>query len=487
MKKIFILLFFLVYSLIKAQINLDSNLVACYSLNGNGYDPIHGLHANFIGNVIACPDNYNNNFSAVSFSGLNGNMIEIPAHHLLKPNALSFSAWIKPLQGFTSTGYLVFTKNTSGASLNTEAYALSIENSSLGKKFRLKKSDGTNSTQLDNTTPISANIWYHVCFTIDNNFMNLYVNGVLESSSPTTVNFNYASDKNIYLAASNEIGNMGYFTGVIDNVRFYNRILSAAEINQLYQTDPNCVLTTQAPVASFSVSGPCINQEVTFVDLSTNHPDTWKWQIPGGTTNSLNQYNPIYTFSASGNYTATLISSNNMGSDTAQLTFYINPLPNITTVSTRTVICKWETMDIRAYGGLTYVWNTAQTGSIINVMINKTTSYTVTGTDSIGCTSQGIHLLKVVSDCWNSIPSINFENASIVIAPNPSSGRFSISTSIELLDEYFVYNLNGAQVLNGKIEKQSEFNIDLSSQPKGLYFITLKSGIQTKTLKLIKE
>jgi PKD repeat protein len=209
----------------------------------------------------------------------------------------------------------------------------------------------------------------------------------------------------------------------------------------LYLNNPSCVSSAIAPIASFSTSPLCVYTPVNFVDQSSNHPDTWNWNIQVAVpTNSLYP-NPIYTFSTTGNYTATLITSNTNGSDTMQLTFYISSLPTIITSSTRTVLCRWENVGIRAYGGVSYTWNTAQTGSLITVSPYTTTICTVTGTDSIGCASQATHLLNVVSDCWTSVPSINFENTCIVIALHPSSGKFFISTSEELIDEYSVYNL----------------------------------------------
>jgi len=83
--------------------------------------------------------------------------------------------------------------------------------------------------------PCDDNIWYFALATFNPNDkrLRLYVNGVLVATSS-------ALDANDLAATSGfEIGhddNGRYFTGSIDEVRMYNRALSAAEIRRLYES-----------------------------------------------------------------------------------------------------------------------------------------------------------------------------------------------------------------------------------------------------------
>jgi hypothetical protein len=76
---------------------------------------------------------------------------------------------------------------------------------------------------------------------MDNSFIKLYVNGVLEASTTVTyAGYDYAVGKKVYLGGSNEVMVNTPFNGTIDNVKFYNVALTANQINELYLLDPSC-------------------------------------------------------------------------------------------------------------------------------------------------------------------------------------------------------------------------------------------------------
>jgi len=74
----------------------------------------------------------------------------------------------------------------------------------------------------------------------------IYVNGVLENSGVTTItNFNYDATRHVIFGGTTEtLSTNETYNGIIDNARFYNRVLSAQEISALYSQDPSCVNTT---------------------------------------------------------------------------------------------------------------------------------------------------------------------------------------------------------------------------------------------------
>ncbi len=94
-------------------------------------------------------------------------------------------------------------------------------------------SDGSTNAVAANNTVING-VWEYVCGTRDaSGTTNLYVNGTLSGSanqssgSPSTSTFN----TNV-AAKGNGIAN--FYNGSIDDVRIYNRVLTATEISQLY-------------------------------------------------------------------------------------------------------------------------------------------------------------------------------------------------------------------------------------------------------------
>ena len=79
--------------------------------------------------------------------------------------------------------------------------------------------------------PISANTWYNGIITYNNGTLALYANGTKSGSDVTGTN----SKNGFTLGASTDPGPTYYpFTGYIDEVRIYNRVLSGSEITAIY-------------------------------------------------------------------------------------------------------------------------------------------------------------------------------------------------------------------------------------------------------------
>jgi hypothetical protein len=93
--------------------------------------------------------------------------------------------------------------------------------------------DGRTSVQAVFASSLSLNQWVHLVAVVDrsNNQLNVYKNGA------------FVAQKSIWGLGSLSstqpapIGGGGRFPGAIDNVRIYNRALSAQEVEQLYLTE----------------------------------------------------------------------------------------------------------------------------------------------------------------------------------------------------------------------------------------------------------
>jgi len=71
----------------------------------------------------------------------------------------------------------------------------------------------------------------------------------------------------------------------------------------------------------------------------------------------------------------------------------------------------------------------------------------------------------------------------IKIFPNPNSGQFAIEVTSDDDAEVFVFNNLGQQISNSKFKNQAQ--IDLSNQPAGMYFVTVKLNDKTYNEKII--
>ncbi len=125
---------------------------------------------------------------------------------------------------------------------------------SLYVQSTLKYSISTaNGVTCDSGVTISPNTWYHAAVTYDGPTVQIYVNGQLKNTCypPGTTTTNTGD---LYIGAENPSSTA--FRGIIDDVRFYNTALSAADINSLIPTAPPTTPTpTQTATPSPSASG----------------------------------------------------------------------------------------------------------------------------------------------------------------------------------------------------------------------------------------
>lgn len=93
------------------------------------------------------------------------------------------------------------------------------------------------------------------------------------------------------------------------------------------------VTVNPKPVANFGSVNACLGSNTTFIDSSITSSGTitaWKWDFGDSSPVSLNQ-NPVYQYTATGNYAVTLIVQNSLAcSDTIveNTTVYFNPVTN---------------------------------------------------------------------------------------------------------------------------------------------------------------
>lgn len=88
---------------------------------------------------------------------------------------------------------------------------------------------------IESTTVLNPNTWYHVCFTISSGSpytLNCYINAVLDTPSSISTTNTYT--KSSVLNIAGDTTDTDYMTGILDDVRIYNRVLSQTEISEIY-------------------------------------------------------------------------------------------------------------------------------------------------------------------------------------------------------------------------------------------------------------
>ena len=92
------------------------------------------------------------------------------------------------------------------------------------------RNNGTD-VEATNGPAVPLGVWTHLAVTYDGTTLRLYVNGVLRSSTAASGGI-AASTAPLRIGGNTVFSVPGteYFAGLIDEVRIYNRALSAAEI-----------------------------------------------------------------------------------------------------------------------------------------------------------------------------------------------------------------------------------------------------------------
>jgi hypothetical protein len=149
--------------------------------------------------------------------------------------SLTAAAWIKPESNTASTLYNIVGKWDTGE----EGYMLS----QYGDEIRLYiNSTGTYTTT--NAANLATGTWYHVSGVYDaqSGQIRIYINGT-EAPSTTTgtipTAITHTGGSLVIGSAHTSTTADGFYDGVIDDTRIYNRALSSTEINQLYNWAPS--------------------------------------------------------------------------------------------------------------------------------------------------------------------------------------------------------------------------------------------------------
>ncbi len=119
-------------------------------------------------------------------------------------------------------------------------YTLLIDNRTGGQiSFGLEKSDGTGVNVDTSNYDFLPKRWYHVVATYDGTYGRLYADGDLirEETHINAIDIPFASDTFLGVYSS---GGNSYITGKMDDVRIYDRALSATEVKDLYATGGPC-------------------------------------------------------------------------------------------------------------------------------------------------------------------------------------------------------------------------------------------------------
>lgn len=174
---------------------------------------------------------------ALEFGG-QGHYVEIPDDDSLTPSdELTISYWIYyesgPGAGIYKCAHCPSEPASPG---NSRAYRLNIHTTTGNIEFVILASADDGDTIISNTVP-SLNAWHHIAGTFSHGAAAIYIDGQLDSSAMLSVSSIMNDVQPLIIAGMWEYCGADIFVtglyGLIDDVRIYDRALSAQEIEDL--------------------------------------------------------------------------------------------------------------------------------------------------------------------------------------------------------------------------------------------------------------
>jgi trimeric autotransporter adhesin len=154
------------------------------------------------------------------------------------------------------------------------------------------------------------------------------------------------------------------------------------------------VTITGGQLSSTAISLPataCPGKLLSFKDSSNFNATNWTWRFPGGTPDTSTNQNPFIAFNTSAIYYITVTAWNLCGNASVIAALQINSAPPLVIQPPSPQVCKGLDVKLNVpLSGSGYTWSPASTlsSSTADSVVatpTLTTTYTVTGTDSLGC------------------------------------------------------------------------------------------------------
>lgn len=224
------------------QVDLQQGLVACYTFTGNADDGSGNSRHGTVAGAVLATDRFGSASCAYQFDGM-GSYIIIPAGPLVNTN-YSYSLWMK------ATSVPGFGRSTVMLSVG-DATTSMHQTLSLANVYSSAGTVGISAGGYNNTSPYTTTsaesgylptleTWYHLVSVRENGEMRLYMNGQLvRRAAPASANSPYYGT-DIQAVIGGRCNISQFFHGVIDDVTLYNRPLTLAEIEELYQHGIPC-------------------------------------------------------------------------------------------------------------------------------------------------------------------------------------------------------------------------------------------------------
>jgi len=217
--------------------NLASGLVGYWPFCGDANDESGNGNNGTVNGATLTSDRFGNPNSAYDFDGSASYIEVLHSTSQNLTNAVSFSLWINP------TDYNLNSQASRvplGKKINATTSGLGFETldgvgSCCGPQFYLNNNTGAGGLDYEDPVSLVAGSWTHLVGTYDGSILKLYKNSILIGSNTGSISLS-STVQSLFFGREGSSSPNRYFKGLIDDIGFWNRALSASEIHQLYNT-----------------------------------------------------------------------------------------------------------------------------------------------------------------------------------------------------------------------------------------------------------
>ncbi len=242
-----------------------AGVIAYYPLDGTANDAgTNALHGVVNNGAVWTTNRFGYSNGALRLDGSTGFVsVSDPAARLnfdIRSNNYTITTWVclNSLQSSSDQCILI----DRGTKLNPPTSYTLVYSPGINKFF-IQMWDGLAFVQVNSAFPVSAGLWYQLAVVVENRVVTLFVNGVNKSVPAANGGIapaNFGTTKN-----AEGIRNFGrfaytdyanYLNGSLDDIRFYNRALSADEVSYLYDLESTSAAPASPILTGSLVGGP---------------------------------------------------------------------------------------------------------------------------------------------------------------------------------------------------------------------------------------
>jgi hypothetical protein len=390
-----------------------SGLIGWWKGDGNGNDSVAGNNATSMPGIYFTNGVVNQAFSCNQL--LFGTGVKIPDRSAYAlTNSLSIAAWVQP----RGNGYLIFFRGDNRGGYDPYTLGMNFNNV---VAFTICDANN-NAASVSATLPY--NQWWHVVGTLDgaSGTMTIYTNGVIAAQTNTTIrpfgDLIPGDSPGIGIGNVNDGINNFPFLGDIDEVSLFNRALSQAEVQAMYNARNSGMCVEGAPIITVQPTNqivPLGSNAVFTVTATGGTPLSYQWVfntntflVDGGNlVGSLSNILAISNVQSSNSGYYQVIVTNSYGAVTSSVAILgIPPVILVQPTNQFVLVGSNAVFTVTAGGGpsLTYQWwfNTtnavgisAASLTITNAQVTNSGFYSVVVTNAFGSATSLPALLSV--------------------------------------------------------------------------------------------